>query len=284
MSIEFWAIVITMSIVAMAFVAGFPNNSEWRSRKALWATMAVVPVFAIALYVDVGSPDAIGAASVHQGSRNSPVMNQVRGDQKPVGSVDSMLDGLKHRLDENPEDAGSWLLLAKSYDHLNRREEAIAAYDRAKSLGKTDTSLAAAIGDVGAQPSNSLDPLPPGLRGRVELSDEARKLVGLDDTVFVFAKESADQRMPLVAMRRSVRDLPLQFNLTDADAMIVGTHLADYEELVVTAKISRSGMANDVLEGLEALSEAVSPLADHHISLTISSKLNPSHSSSTAND
>lgn len=284
MSVQFWAIVIIMSFVAIAFVAGTSSKTEWRTKKLLLAAMAAIPVFAIVFYLDVGSPDAIDINGLHQGDRVSTMPTQVNTQRKPIGSVSSMLDGLKRRLDENPEDAGSWLLLAKSYDHLNRREEAIAAYRQAESLGKTDLSLAQALGDsVSLRDETQTSPVP-SLRGTVELSAAARDLVRPGDTVFIFAKESVNQRMPLVAKRKSVQDLPIQFNLTDADAMIAGTHLADYEELVVTAKISRSGMATDVLEGLEVFSQGVSPLSDQVISLTIASNQNSSSEVGTAND
>jgi hypothetical protein len=58
----------------------------------------------------------------------------------PVGSL---VDGLSARLHENPDDAGGWLLLAKSYRFLERPGDARLAYQRAAALGKTDPELAA---------------------------------------------------------------------------------------------------------------------------------------------
>jgi cytochrome c-type biogenesis protein CcmH/NrfG len=57
-----------------------------------------------------------------------------------------MVEGLAKRLESNPEDGASWLLLAKSYKHLGLVPDAIAAYSRAAALGKTDTDLAALSG------------------------------------------------------------------------------------------------------------------------------------------
>ena len=53
---------------------------------------------------------------------------------------------------ENPDDAGGWLLLAQSYRHLNRADEARDAYAAAVKLGRSDANLEAwlaghAIGD-----------------------------------------------------------------------------------------------------------------------------------------
>jgi predicted Zn-dependent protease len=56
--------------------------------------------------------------------------------------VESLVDGLSARLHENPDDAGGWLLLAKSYRFLERRSDARLAYERAAALGKADQELA----------------------------------------------------------------------------------------------------------------------------------------------
>ena len=60
---------------------------------------------------------------------------------RDVASVASLVDGLANRLHENPDDAGGWLLLAKSYQHLDRADDARLAYRRAKALGKTDDAI-----------------------------------------------------------------------------------------------------------------------------------------------
>ena len=49
--------------------------------------------------------------------------------------VDVLLSKLKQRLEKQPDDVDGWLLLSKSYFHLNRAEEAKSAFDHAKMLG-----------------------------------------------------------------------------------------------------------------------------------------------------
>ena len=75
--------------------------------------------------------------------------------------------------------------------------------------------------------------------------------------------------MPVVALRKSVADMPLDFVLTDKEVMVPGSKLSDYEQLVITAKISRSGNATDSSLGLEAWSDAVSPSSTDRIDLLI---------------
>ena len=62
---------------------------------------------------------------------------------KDIAPVSSLVDGLAKRLYENPDDAGGWLLLAKSYRHLDRPAEANTAYANAKQLGQSDADLEA---------------------------------------------------------------------------------------------------------------------------------------------
>jgi hypothetical protein len=54
-----------------------------------------------------------------------------------IDSVDVLLVGLKQRLEAQPDDVDGWVLLSKSYYHLNRMEEAKAAFEKAKALGYT---------------------------------------------------------------------------------------------------------------------------------------------------
>ena len=65
--------------------------------------------------------------------------------QTTAAPVSSLVDGLVARLQENPEDAGGWLLLAKSYRFLERPADAGPAYRRAAALGRTDAELEAWI-------------------------------------------------------------------------------------------------------------------------------------------
>jgi len=231
------------------------------------AALILIPAVAAGFYSGLGSPNVASSVPGHSEQRQA-----IAGDgqsRKAVGSVSSMIDGLKARLENEPGDAGGWLLLAQSYRHLGQHEEADAAYQHARALGKIDEkfeqSLAADTRTDTAEPADS----GPALRGVVTLSPEAKSLVQPGDTVFIFAKESASHRMPVVAVRKPASELPIRFALTDRDALITGTSLAQFEQLVVNATISRSGLATEVFAGLEAVSEPLSPLAHQAIELQL---------------
>jgi len=54
-----------------------------------------------------------------------------------LAPVDELLVGLKQRLEKQPNDVDGWILLSKSYYHLNRWKEAREVFEKAKSLGYT---------------------------------------------------------------------------------------------------------------------------------------------------
>jgi cytochrome c-type biogenesis protein CcmH len=79
--------------------------------------------------------------------------------------------------------------------------------------------------------------------GRVSLSAAARAAVGPDDTVFIFARAVTGPRMPLAIQRRKVSDLPLDFRLDDSMAMSPAMNLSTVRQVVVGARVSKSGNA-----------------------------------------
>jgi len=274
MSIMFWGIAIVMLAVAIGVVAVPLRAGDNAARKPTIIILLLMPAIAVGLYSNIGSPQAASVSSDHGGTQPRAQMSASVGNraEQSAGSVSSLLAGLEDRLQREPDDAGSWLLLAKSYQHLNRLEEAAAAYQRARALGKSDPALEALLVDAGQANQSPADAGSPALRGRVSLSADADELVRPDDTVFIFAKESREHRMPVVALRRSASELPLDFILTDDDAMVAGTRLADYEQLVITANISRSGLATHPADGLETWSQAGSPVEQQNVELLITGR------------
>lgn len=102
---------------------------------------------------------------------------------------------------------------------------------------------------------------PAGARvaGKVELSPALKAQVAPTDTVFVFARAAAGPRMPLAILRRQVKDLPLEFALDDSMAMAPDMRLSSFPEVVVGARVSRSGNAAPQSGDLEGLSQPVRP-------------------------
>jgi predicted Zn-dependent protease len=50
-------------------------------------------------------------------------------------AIDSLIEPLQKKLQDNPQDAGNWALLGRSYEYLGRRQDAEKAFARARELG-----------------------------------------------------------------------------------------------------------------------------------------------------
>ena len=271
MNYIFWGLAFTMVIAATLAVVLPLLKIQRTASKPLIMAVLLVPLMALGLYSGIGSPDAVTAEPDHSydakvsgfTARNSSTGNS-------LGSVASLVDGLTERLQREPDDAGGWLLLARSYEHLGRHRDASVAYARARALGKTDPELEELLSSGDDSTTQSTENPHVAIRGRVGLDRAAKPLIVDTDTIFIFAKASENQRMPIVAVRKSVADLPFDFVLTEKQVMVPGTSLADFSELFVTARISRSGLATDALAGIKIEGKTISLSTGGFVELTVS--------------
>lgn len=99
--------------------------------------------------------------------------------------------------------------------------------------------------------------------GVVTLSKALAGQVSPDDAVFIFARAAQGPKMPLAVLRKQVKDLPVTFSLTDALAMSPQMKLSSFTEVVVGARISRSGQATPQPGDWQGLSAPVKVGAKH---------------------
>jgi len=77
--------------------------------------------------------------------------------------------------------------------------------------------------------------------GVVSLSPDLAGKVAPTDTVYIFAKAAQGPPMPLAAFRAQAKDLPIKFDLDDSMAPTPMAHLSDFSQVIVGARISKSG-------------------------------------------
>jgi cytochrome c-type biogenesis protein CcmH len=87
----------------------------------------IVPLVAVGLYLQLGTPEALKGAS------SPPVIEAAARGEIPH-SLEEMVARLEARLARNPDDADGWVMLGRSYAAFNRLQEARAAFYKADSL------------------------------------------------------------------------------------------------------------------------------------------------------
>jgi cytochrome c-type biogenesis protein CcmH len=96
-----------------------------------------------------------------------------------------------------------------------------------------------------------------GVSGTVTLAPAMAGKAAPDDAVFIFARAVEGSRMPLAILRKKVSDLPLTFALDDSMAMTPQTPLSSAPQVIIGARISKSGEAMPRSGDLQGFSKAV---------------------------
>jgi cytochrome c-type biogenesis protein CcmH len=79
--------------------------------------------------------------------------------------------------------------------------------------------------------------------GQVRLSSALKSQTSPTDVVFVYAVPANGERMPLALLKTTVAQLPLKFTLDDSSAMLPDRKLSGASQVLVKARISKSGNA-----------------------------------------
>jgi len=132
------------------------------------------------------------------------------------------------------------------------------ASDQISSAGRaSDQSLATGrasdqasnSASASAQPAFPTSPSTPTsvaaarIAGRVSLAPELAAQTSPSDTVFIYATPAQGGRMPLAIVRTTVAALPFDFVLDDSQAMGPQSKLSSASEVVLKARISKTGQA-----------------------------------------
>jgi cytochrome c-type biogenesis protein CcmH len=97
------------------------------------------------------------------------------------------------------------------------------------------------------------------ISGSVELAAALSGKVARNDTVFIFARATQGPRMPLAVFKGYVMDLPIKFRLDDSMAMRPQLKLSGFDQVIVTARVSKSGTPMPQSGDLEGSTTAITP-------------------------
>jgi cytochrome c-type biogenesis protein CcmH len=198
----------------------------------------------------------------------------------------------------NPEDPnGLWMMGIVSYQN-NQFQDALNYWekleDKLTPQSKDIAAVQDAIGDAreklglapklpsiaqskpSVQPAATAPaPAADGGKSAIEvilkLSPEFQDRVNPNDLVFIYAKALAGPPMPLAAARKRVKDLPLTIILDDSMAMMPQMKLSSFSEVLVGARISKSGQPAAQSGDLEGEIKPVTPGQSGPVMLTIDS-------------
>jgi cytochrome c-type biogenesis protein CcmH len=255
--------------------------------------------------------------------------------QAPQASqINAMVENLAKRMQENPEDAKGWLMLARSYKVLKRYDESLTAMRKAHALMGDTPDVLLQLADILAivghgrlqgeasdliekalklEPENEMGlwlyglalaereqytqaisvwqklqlhyadqdanyleiqnlinqakqaigqaVVPPkaladsskafdqtntadkGIELTVQLDAKFSTTVKPDDSVFIYAQALQGPKMPLAAVKKQVKDLPLNITLDDSMAMMPSRKLSSVDAVQIVARVSASGQA-----------------------------------------
>ncbi len=108
--------------------------------------------------------------------------------------------------------------------------------------------------------------------GQVTIQPALAVKASPNDTLFIFARAKTGPKMPLAILRLKVSDLPATFTLTDDMAMTPTMKMSSFPEVVIEARVSKSGQAVPSSGDLQGFSEPVQ-LGHNNISIVIDSQI-----------
>ena len=117
---------------------------QMRGRSVALALAIIVPTASGLLYWQLGNPLAMTEPSAA-----SMTAQRGGGDEASFSEgMESLIERLKQKMEQNPNDGEGWALLARSYMGLGRYPEAARAYENATTLIPNDAQLLADYADA----------------------------------------------------------------------------------------------------------------------------------------
>ncbi|MDH3535466.1 MAG: hypothetical protein OER87_06960 [Gammaproteobacteria bacterium] len=260
--------------------------------------MALLAVGAYFTVTQFSSPVERDLMSEFRASPTATPGTAATGDStSSVAPVDVLLVGLRQRLEAQPDDVDGWILLSKSYYHLDQFKEANEAFERARAqgyagswqplpridaFGQSGTGIISSINFQGSQVnggSANAAATPTGagasagLKLKVSLDPALTNAVAPDSAVFVFVRAAQNPGPPLAVVRKRVDELPFEIALNDSNAMVPGKTISSAASVIVGARISASGNPQRQPGDYEQLSSPIPSDFGEPIELLISNKI-----------
>ena len=177
---------------------------------------------------------------------------------------------LSQVLQTHPNHRRALMLIAFGAFNSGRYDDAIEAWQQLRVMGNPtgeaarllERSIARAkeLRDESRQAADTTttpapNTSPPQVTVTVGLSRDLQQRLAPQDTLYIFARAASGPPMPLAAVRQPARGFPVQVVLDDSQAMTSSMKLSNFQQVVVGARISKSGEAIANPGDLEGVSE-----------------------------
>jgi len=96
-----------------------------------------------------------------------------------------------------------------------------------------------------------------GISGTVRLAPSLASKLDANATLFVFARNAQGSPMPLAIVRDVARNLPYNYHLDDSSALVASHKLSQAGEVVIVARVSKTGDAKLQAGDLQGISSVV---------------------------
>ena len=171
-----------------------------------------------------------------------------QGDMTPA-----VMDAISAARERDPDEVNALGLLGINAFERRDFQQAIDHWERIVAVAPDHPQLSSiregirtAYARLGQDaPESAAAPAVNGTAIRVEvlLSEQFQSDVPEGTTLFVYARDANGSPMPLAAARLTAAQLPVALTLDDSMSMVDGVRLSDAEEVLLVARLSRSGTA-----------------------------------------
>lgn len=198
-----------------------------------------------------------------------------QGDMDPVAR--RLLARILH---DEPDHQGALLMLAlgslragdkaaarEALTHLQALRAAMPAHAGAGD-DDADARIAMLLAQTEEVPTAALSG--PRYEVEVTVAPELARVIPADATLFVFARGTDGMPMPVAVARRPGARFPLRLILSDADSLQPTRLLSQQKQLILQARISRTGVATPAPGDWEAVAVPVRAGSDSLVRLRIS--------------
>jgi cytochrome c-type biogenesis protein CcmH len=169
-----------------------PTSARWQVNSRLVAALLaiIIPTVSVVLYWKVGNQ----LAMTHPSASSFSAQGNSDSVRESSEGIEALLERLKKKLEQNPNDGVGWALLARSYVEMERYGDAVAIYEKAVILIPDDPQLLADYADaLGVLHGRTLEGKPELLiQQALKIDPENVKALMLAGTVAFSRKKYAD--------------------------------------------------------------------------------------------